>query len=740
VAGEALRSLYAEIGWRIDEAPLQRLNKLLDQIKTSMLGGAIEKFEADLEGATDEAKRLGRAVDEAGNQTKKFGEAADATGNKAKKAFDRPRDALGRFVKATKDAADETEKLSDEVRDVADEAARSESKFKRFGRAIGDAARDNIRYWGRLGSELNKVVRIGDKLDRLSRGVTSRFWGIGSSILRAPFSLPGMIMGGLAAYGAVEYGIRNPLKVASEFEQAEIAFTTMLGSAEKARQFIEDMNRFAIETPFELAGVQDAAKRMLAFGFKQEQIIPYLTAIGNAAAGLGGGTDLIDRISLAIGQMQAKSKVSAEEMLQLTEAGIPAWEILSQKMGKSTREVMNLSSKGLIPASEAIEMLIEGMNERFPDMLQKQAESLDGLKNQILETFNLVAVKRWGDGLARALKPRFQQINRWIEENDDKIQRWGSALEKTAFEGFDYLLRQGERAFEYIRSNYLENEEFQQLPFNKKIEYVFSDIERKITAWYNGGGKAKIEEGARKFVDFTIGVLEASIPQMANVGIKLGKSIGSGLVKGLGEAAKDHPILAGAVAAAAVPGPPVVKAAAGLATATSAVILSESEKSIERHEQARQEKMNRVINFYEKLESKPNDHPLFEVGSIGPAPKQSWWDRTRDWAGRMWNEKILGGIPGHADGLPYVPHDDYIARLHEGERVLTKQENRRYTQGQTRQSAAMMPNVTINVNVSSAAAASGTSTVKEAAKQGAREGLEEFWRSMRMKYQPIVEV
>lgn len=694
MAGEALRRLYAEVGWKIDDAPLRRLDKILDDIKKSMLGGSVEKFEDDLEDATDDAKKLGKELAEADKEVKDLGKDMKKAGREMSSSLD--------------DAGDKARRLKRETKDAGDEADRSRRKFQRFG----------------------------DALNNISRSMTGGFWRMGTSLLRAPFSLPGMLLGGAATYGAVRYGFMNPLKVASEFEQAEIAFTTMLGSAEKAQKFIEEMNRFAIETPFDLAGVQDAAKRMLAFGFKQEQIIPYLTAIGNAAAGLGGGTDLIDRISLAIGQMQAKSKVSAEEMLQLTEAGIPAWEILSQKMGKSTQELMKMTSKGLIPADKAIAMLIEGMNERFPDMLQKQADSLDGLKNQILETFNLVVVKRWGDGLARALKPRFANLNRWIEENDDKIQRWGSALEKTAFEGFDYLLRQGERAFEYIRVNYLENEEFQQLPFNKKIEYVFSDIERKITAWYNGGGKAKIEEGARKFVDFTIGVLEASIPQMANVGIKLGKSIGSGLVKGLGEAAKDHPILAGAVAAAAVPGPPVVKAAAGLATATSAVILSESEKSIERHEQAQQERLNRVINFYDKLESKPSDQPLFEGGSIGPAPKQSWWDQTRGWL----QDKIVSGIPGHADGLPYVPKDNYIARLHEGERVLTKQENRRYTQGQTRQSAAMMPNVTINVNVSSAAAASGTSTVKEAAKQGAREGLEEFWRSMRMKYQPIVEV
>ena len=36
------------------------------------------------------------------------------------------------------------------------------------------------------------------------------------------------------------------------------------------------------------------------------------------------------------------------------------------------------------------------------------------------------------------------------------------------------------------------------------------------------------------------------------------------------------------------------------------------------------------------------------------------------------------GLPGHADGLSYVPYDNYVARLHKGERVLTAKENAQY--------------------------------------------------------------
>lgn len=41
-----------------------------------------------------------------------------------------------------------------------------------------------------------------------------------------------------------------------------------------------------------------------------------------------------------------------------------------------------------------------------------------------------------------------------------------------------------------------------------------------------------------------------------------------------------------------------------------------------------------------------------------------------------------GGLPGFATGLDYVPHDDFVARLHEGEAVLTKLEADRWRRGE----------------------------------------------------------
>jgi tape measure domain-containing protein len=215
--------------------------------------------------------------------------------------------------------------------------------------------------------------------------------------------------------------------MSSRLESAGIAFETMLGSAEKAQAFLSDMQDFAAKTPFEFPELVDASKRMLAFGFSAESIRPTLTAVGNAAAAMGSGAEGINRITTALGQMQAKGKLQAEEMLQLTEAGIPAWDMLAKKLGTDVAGAMDAVTKRTVDAQTFMEAFMEGTAARFGDMMSAQSHTFAGAMSTVRDTI--------GQLVGGAFQPFFVQISSFADQlaqglGTDAFQTWASNVQE----------------------------------------------------------------------------------------------------------------------------------------------------------------------------------------------------------------------------------------------------------------------------------------------------------------------
>lgn len=176
----------------------------------------------------------------------------------------------------------------------------------------------------------------------------------------------------------------------SQMQQSNIAFTTMLGSADKANKLLGQLSDFAAKTPFEFPDLTDASKKMLAFGFNSQQIMPMLKSVGDAASGLGmSGKEGLDRIIIALGQTKAAGKLTGDNLRQLTEAGVPVWDILAKGFNTTTANMQKMVSKGIVPADKGIQILISGMEQRFPNMMDKQSKSFSGLMSTLKDTMNI---------------------------------------------------------------------------------------------------------------------------------------------------------------------------------------------------------------------------------------------------------------------------------------------------------------------------------------------------------------
>lgn len=216
----------------------------------------------------------------------------------------------------------------------------------------------------------------------------------------------------VAAVGGLGYAA---LKSAGDMEQTRIAFTTMLGSGEKAQAFMDQLVSFAKRTPFTLTGLQDASKQLMAYGIEQEKVIPNLTSLGNIAAGVG--MDKLPNLIMAFGQVKAATHLTGMELRQFTEAGVPLLDILSRQFGVSVEEIQKMVSAGTIGFSDVEKALVSlsGEGGRFNDLMDKQSQSLGGMVSNLQDAWNIFLANQ-GQRLIEWAKD-FVQVATYIVQN-----------------------------------------------------------------------------------------------------------------------------------------------------------------------------------------------------------------------------------------------------------------------------------------------------------------------------------
>lgn len=242
----------------------------------------------------------------------------------------------------------------------------------------------------------------------------------------------------IGAAGALGFGV----KLAADMEQAAIGFETMLGSAEEADAFLRELAEFSAKTPFEFQGVVDGARRLMAMGFAAEDVLPTLTNVGDAVSAMGGGTAMIDAVTRALGQMNAKGTVSAQEMLQLAEAGIPAWEMLAEKIGVTIPEAMKLVENRAVEASTFFAAFEEGVATRFGGAMEKQSKTLSGQFSTLKDTIGLAlagAAAPLVEGLTNVLPKATTMLSSFAENVGPTLEAGMAKIGPTVSAAFEAL-------------------------------------------------------------------------------------------------------------------------------------------------------------------------------------------------------------------------------------------------------------------------------------------------------------
>lgn len=196
-------------------------------------------------------------------------------------------------------------------------------------------------------------------------------------------------IGGYLTLTAAKNFIQDIVRVRGEFQQLEVAFSTMLRSKDRADKLLAQVAELAAKTPF---GLQDAArgtKQLLAYGFQAEEIIGTLRTLGNVAAGVSAP---LNDIVYLYGTLRTQGRAYNIDIRQFTSRGIPIIKELAKQFGVSADKVNDLVAAGKVgfPEIEKAFQSMTGQGGIFFNLMEEQSKTLTGQISNLEDAFQLM--------------------------------------------------------------------------------------------------------------------------------------------------------------------------------------------------------------------------------------------------------------------------------------------------------------------------------------------------------------
>jgi tape measure domain-containing protein len=215
-------------------------------------------------------------------------------------------------------------------------------------------------------------------------------------------SLIGLV-GALGITLGVVGSIKAVFNMGVEMEQTNIKFEVLLGSVEKAKNMLGELNKYANDTPYTNEGIIKGAETMLGFGIAQEKVMGNMKMLGNVAM---GNEVKLSGLSLVYSQIMATGRLMGQDLLQLINQGFNPLQVISENTGISMGVLKKKMEDGAISANMIEEAFRLATSEggRYYNMSEKMAQTAGGKWSTMMGTLQNV-ISRVGMAFATWVSP-----------------------------------------------------------------------------------------------------------------------------------------------------------------------------------------------------------------------------------------------------------------------------------------------------------------------------------------------
>jgi len=221
------------------------------------------------------------------------------------------------------------------------------------------------------------MAKLSVKIEAVTKGLSAKLNSAKGTFKKFGSSVKNIGVGVLGFGIAIGTAVFAIAKMAGKLVQTKIAMETFLGSAEKAKQLISDLRKFADVTPFDTNSVIEAGKILAGAGVEAKGVIDVVKMLGDISAGTG--KDLNEMARLYAKSMN-KGKVQTRELLQLVNAGVPIIDKLAKSMNKPKEAIFKMAEQGKIKFKDLNQVFKEMTSNGgiYAGLMDKQSRTFIG--------------------------------------------------------------------------------------------------------------------------------------------------------------------------------------------------------------------------------------------------------------------------------------------------------------------------------------------------------------------------
>ncbi|WP_347916063.1 tape measure protein, partial [Clostridium saudiense] len=208
-------------------------------------------------------------------------------------------------------------------------------------------------------------------------------------------------IGATAVAGLASGMIALGIKSNASLETSQVAWTTLLGTQEEAKQMLDDITKYAATTPFSKTGVDAMAKQLHNAGYEGQNLFDQLTKFGNMGSAFGVQEDSLKEMVRQYSQVQMAGTAYTEDLNIIQDRGIPIYKALSETLNVSVADVKNMASEGKITAevyNKALDSIASGTN----GAMEAQSKTFSGMLSTIQD--NVVNISQ------KIIQPIFEKV------------------------------------------------------------------------------------------------------------------------------------------------------------------------------------------------------------------------------------------------------------------------------------------------------------------------------------------